>query len=187
MAKPGRKSKDECFIDGFNPMKKGAPGIRELQKKIKDIAAVAAAKKKASEEKAEKNSKKNLENDDELDPVLEGKEAYKMMKDMRSVYKSAGGKTKLLGLIKGDDKLLIAMIKELMKYETSLMATEIRNKENNVGGNTATFVILKGLQTAEDVMVVKEEGPIDMKQVRDAINPSAEKKIEYEEEMERPA
>ena len=173
------KSKDECFVNGFNPMKRGAPGIRELKKKISDIAAQVEAKKTEAEKKAEeKNSKKNIEDDTES--------AYKMLLDMRSVYKSAGGRTKLLTLIKGDDKLLMTMVRELMKIEASLMATEIRNKEINVGGNTATFVILKGLQTDDEVMVVKKDGVVDIEQVTNAINPLSEPKIEYEEEMVRP-
>lgn len=179
MGKPGRKSKDECFINGFNPMKK-VPDIKDLQKKIKELAKQAGAEKKS-----QKNSEKNIE--DELDVVVEGKEAYKMMKDMRNAYNRAGGASKLINLIKKDDKLLIAMIKELMKYETSLMATEIRNKENNIGGNVATFVILKGLQTEDDVVIVQKDDAVDVAQVVNAINPLAEKRIEYQEEMERPA
>jgi hypothetical protein len=98
-----------------------------------------------------------------------------------------GGAKKLLKLIKGDDKLLITMVRELMKFETSLMATEIRSKDvNPAGGNQVTFVILKGLQDEDTVMGIKKDGAIDLEQVADAINPSAVPKIAYEEEMERP-
>ena len=107
-----------------------------------------------------------------------------MLLDMRSVYKTVGGKAKLLKLIKEDDKLLIAMVKELLKIETSLLATEIRSKDSSLGnGNHVTFVILKGLDTVESVTMKSD---IDLEQVADAINPSAVPKIEYKEEIMRP-
>lgn len=170
-----KRTKDAVITENFNPEKRGALGIRELKKRIASLAD--KVKVEGAIENSEKNSKKNIE--------IEDKDStHQMLLDMRSVYKTVGGKAKLLKLIKDDDKLLMAMVKELLKIESSLLAAEIRNKDNNSGnGNQVTFVILKGLQTEEDVI---KSNTIDLEQITDAVNPSAVPKIAHEEEMARP-
>jgi hypothetical protein len=158
--------------------KKGDIGIKTIKKEIEAIAE--EVKKREAAEKPEPKEPEDVEVAD-----AEGAWAY-MLKDMRSVYKSAGGRAKLLKLIKADDKLLMAMVKELMKVEASLMATEMRSKTGMDGGEKpVTFVILKGLYTDAEVKKITD-GPIDIDQVTDAINPLSQPKLEYQEEMVRP-
>lgn len=175
----GHKPKDAVIVDGFNTKKKGTPGINDIKKRITDLAKQAGIDIDAP---SEKTAGKILEKNEEEDKVS----AYRMLKDMRSVYRAVGGHNKLLRLIKEDDKLLLTMVKELLKIEASLMATEIRNKETNAGGNTVTFVILKGLQDEESVINVAAKSEIDLEQVADAINPSSVPKIAYQEDIVRP-
>lgn len=178
-----RKGKE--VEDGFNTQKKGVMGSRELKARM---AALADEIKKKEEAKRAKNSEKNEENevdDDTLGEIGLDRGSYKMLSDMRAVYKKAGGQKKLMELIKADDKLLMAMLKDLMKIEGSLMAAKLRGKDNGVGATQAVFVILKGLQTEAEVVGATDK-TIDLTQVSEAINPLAAKKIEYEEEMVRP-
>jgi hypothetical protein len=156
--RPGRKTKDAVVSENFNPDKKG---VEELKKRLKKI------------------SQKLNGDDDDVQ-----KSAFEMLADMRAAYAGAGGRKKLLKLIKSDDKLLLAMVKELMKIEASLMSTELKNKEFG-GGNTVTFVVLKGLHD-EVPEIMGTDKTVDLAQVANAINPTAEKKIAYEAEMEGP-
>ena len=158
--------------------KKGDIGIREIKKEIEALSEEIAKKEaaKEAEKKPPDGEPEELDSDNAW--------AY-MLKDMRSAYKSAGGRKKLLGLIKADDKLLMAMVKELMKVEASLMATEMRNKNVEAGERPVTFVILKGLYTDKEVDKMVDK-MVDIDQVTDAINPLSQPKLEYEEEMERP-
>lgn len=173
----GRR-KDAAVADGFNREKKGGMGFRELKKRVEGIAE-EVKKKEEAVGKTRKNSKKK-----DVDELGLDDDDYKMLADMRAVYKSLGGKAKLMKLIKSDDKNLLGMIKDLMKIEGSLMAAKLKGKGDGLGGQ-AVFVILKGLQTEADILDPKK-GAIDLNQVSDAINPSAAAKVEYEEEMVRP-
>lgn len=177
------RAKDAAIVDGFNTQKKGVLGIREIKKKIAALADKVKVEDAIEEEESGKNSEKKSKKTIEIDDKVS---THQMLQDMRSVYKTVGGRGKLLKLIKDDDKLLMTMVKELLKIESSLLATEIRNKDTNVGGgNQVTFVILKGLQNEDEVMG-KKESAIDLEQLADSINPSAVPKIDYKEEMARP-
>ena len=170
------KPKDAVIVDTVNPDKKGTLSVRELKRRLKTLGPLleeAQDKKEASG----KNSKENSE-----DVLTENSWAY-MLKDMRKAYKEAGGKTKLLKLIKDDDKMLMAMVRELMKVEASLMATELRNKDNNPGEKPVVFVILKGLHDEEALLKTKEDDVVDLAQVNESLNPNATKKITLEEDM----
>ena len=164
----------------YNPDKKGNTKIRPVKKELRDrMAALEKTIRDKEKKVGKKSEKKPKPKTEDLSQLLEDDKAftYKMLADMRGAYSKAGGARKLSKLIKSDDKLLMAMVKELMKVEASLLATEIRNKEAGNGGKTV-FVILKGLQTEADV--IKEvEGELDMVQIADAVNPSAAPKIEY--------
>ena len=158
--------------------KKGEIGIRKIKQEIDALATEIAKKEAATKDKAPK--------EDEEEGVEDVGNAWAyMLKDMRSAYKSAGGRKKLLTLIKQDDKLLMAMVKELMKVEASLMATEMRNKNGDMGEKPVTFVILKGLYTDKEVEKLMDD-TVDVDQVTDAINPLSQPKLEYEEDINRP-
>jgi len=181
----GHKPKGAVVAEGFNEKKKGVPSTREIEKELQAKVDEIEKKVALKEKRPGKNSGKKSKTVEA--PLEDDKQsAYRMLSDMRAVWKEAGGVKKLLKLLKKDDKLMVTMLKELMKHETSLLAAEIRSKETNpANGPQVTFVILKGLQTEDEV--IKTSGIIDMEQVADAINPSAVPKIEYVEEMERPA
>lgn len=173
-----KKTKDGEISDNFNPEKKGSLGVKELKKRLDELKGQVDLESAIEDE--EKKSKKNPKKIE----IEDTESTHQMLLDMRSVYKSAGGKAKLLRLIKDDDKLLMAMVKELLKIESSLLAAEIKTKEYNRGGNQVTFVILQGLQTAADV--VKKSDGLDIDQIENALNPEAAPKIAYEEEIARP-
>jgi hypothetical protein len=89
----------------------------------------------------------------------------------------------LLDLVKDDPKQFRDLIKELMRVETALMVRELNKKE--VGGGSvdspAVFVILKGLETPEQAVSKYNDPDVDLAQIENALNPSAEKPIEAEE------
>jgi hypothetical protein len=208
--KEGRKAKDEEITSTVN-----------MDKKFSSVSAVEKARMRR-ERQAESNKKRRKEQRiirlqkqlSELCPegveaagklVAEDddKSAYRMLQDMRSIYKSVDGKKKLQELIKSDDKQFVFMVKELMKIEAQLMSAKIKAKEGPGGvGNVTTFVIIKGLEDEkkiielssgdmvsgkndEELRRIEEETP-DIGQALDAINPSAEPKIEYTPEIQGP-
>lgn len=163
-------AKDAAIADNFNTKKKGAiksKEIDDLQKKLDSL-------NKELNHKLDKKLAK-----DEADDDKDVRSAFKMLKDMRGVYRDLGGKDKLLTLLKKDDKLLIAMVKELMKIESTLMAVDLR-KDSPGSGTTTTFVVLKGLDTPG--VTVRGDSLIDIGQIEDAINPSAAPKLVYDED-----
>jgi hypothetical protein len=183
MAKNSKKknvAKDAAVTDNFNTEKKNDAELQNLQKRLNAI-----------QKKIEKKEKK-LNLSDPTDDFTDGEDngqgdtrsAFKMLKDMRNVYAELGGKTKLLDLLKSDDKLLMAMVKELMKIESTLMGAEIKNNQYG-SGNTTTLVILKGLDTS-DIVEKKKDDVVDLEQIAEAVNPTSVARIEYEEEMVAP-
>jgi len=140
----GRKPKDSEIVDNFNPDKRDVDKVlRTLGKRLSTVD----------------RKLKKLEDDGDL------KEAFDMLSDMRTAYKEAGGLQKLLKLVKSDDKLLVAMVKELMKYEAALNAYDKRSQAQG----HSTFVVVKGLY---DVSSSSDE---DLSPVADIINPLFER------------
>lgn len=189
MAGKSTNRKGAAIEDNFNEEKKNAMGARELKKRLARIAKEVAKKQEILEEGGKNSGKKSKKTEREVqketvDLEVDAASAYKMLMDMRAVYKDVGGKKKLLNLIKDDDKLLMVMVKELMKIEASLMSTEIRSKETTNNQN-ATFVILKGLYDDGAAVVQKVEG-VDIAQIQDVLNPLSEPKETYEVTIARP-
>jgi len=138
--KPGQKSKSAVLEDGFNRQKKITPTK-------KDITAG-----------------KKLVNDLDKDT---GESAYEMLETMRWIFKKVKGRKKLLELVKKDNKQFVAMIRELMKIETSLLSAKIRAEGGEAGPNNNFFVVLKGLEDE----IKTEDSALDMKQIGRVMNP----------------
>ena len=83
------------------------------------------------------------------------------------------------------------IVKEMLRLELSLQSARLKQKESMGGSEgVTTFVILKGLHDDNDrlkEMGVTQIDGVDIAQIQNAINPSAEPKIErLEEEIARP-
>jgi hypothetical protein len=193
MAKVGAIPKNSKIADNFNTDKKMGASKEELR-------ALRRAQRR-DKEKIQKKEQKVLELQAELE-TLTGKEdtgaseeyndksAYKMLMDMRHIYNSVKGRAKLKEMVLDDPKQFGFLVKELLKIETALMSAKIRSKESGMGSNVTTFVILKGLDDEKNIVngIVDITGRgVDVAQIRDAINPTAEQKIEPNEpEVEGP-
>jgi hypothetical protein len=182
--KTGRKSKDRDITENFNTQKKGTEGIRAIKKQIKTVEQQLQRKKDQEEKKAQK--KKEREDEKKIPTEADNeKAALQMLSHLRYAYlNSVGsngkkGRARLLELMKGDADFK-SMMKELIKIETSLASAKIKAKENGItGGNTTTFVILKGLHDTPDIEMKQVEG-VDMPQVISALNPeNVLEKVEY--------
>lgn len=150
----GRKPKDAVVKDGFNEDKLGGLKKGEIGK-----------------------LKKKVGFEDDTDDS-----AYAMLEDMRWVYKKVEGRKKLKKFVEADDKNFVVMVKELMKIETSLLATKIRKGEEGAGGGQSVFVVLKGLEDAAVVQGMMDKD-VDLRQIQHAINPNADL-VPYEEERD---
>lgn len=172
--KPGPKTKDSLVIDNPNMVKKGSKPSSDELRQIKIQQAVADATVRAKEieirhlEKEMKELRQDKESDTEI-PEDDVKSAYEMLQDMRWVYRSLKGKTKLRDLCKADDKQFLFMIKELMKIESSLKQAEIRKEGTGSGDGRAVFVILKGLD--QDRVEVKDN-LVDMESLSRVLDPT---------------
>ena len=160
-AKVGRASKDSEILDNFN-------GIKENNLSKKE------EKQAMSQSEAEELS--ILGNDDE---------AYKLLKDMRWIYRTVGGRRKLKKLMKEDDKQFITMMKEMFKMESAIMASKLKRGDGMGGGDPSYFVILKGLH---DTPVAEQTTDgLDTRQIEHAINPNSDLvPIETEPEPDSP-
>lgn len=99
-------------------------------------------------------------------------EAYRMLQDMRWVYRMVDGRDKLLKLIKDDDRQFVNMVRELLKIESAIMTTKIRAKEGLAEGQKTVFVILKGLEDEKKLgEVIDLTSEVDTKQVAGVLNP----------------
>ena len=152
--KEGRKEKGAEIADGFNDEKLGSDLSRVEKKEIKK----------------------------QVGEVGGSDAAYQMLEDMRWVYRTLRGRTKLKKLVKGDDRQFVFMVKELMKIESALLSAKIR-KEGDVGGvgQQNFFVVLKGLEDEKKFEVLDKT--VDMKQIQSAIDPNAELYEAEEEEI----
>jgi len=160
-SKVGRVSKDSEILDNFN-------GIKENNLSKKE------EKQAMSQSEAEELS--ILGNDDE---------AYKLLKDMRWIYRTVGGRRKLKKLMKEDDKQFITMMKEMFKMESAIMASKLKRGDGMGGGDPSYFVILKGLH---DTPVAEQTTDgLDTRQIEHAINPNSDLvPIETEPEPDSP-
>lgn len=108
----------------------------------------------------------------------EAQQALEMLSDMRFVYKKLGGKKKLQKMLKEDDKLYVAMVKELLKIESALMAVQLRKVESGGNGGEGRqnfFVVIKGLEQENRIMQQfgrESNSPIDMEHlITKTLNP----------------
>jgi len=160
-SKVGRVSKDSEILDNFN-------GIKENNLSKKE------EKQAMSQSEAEELS--ILGNDDE---------AYKLLKDMRWIYRTVGGRRKLKKLMKEDDKQFVTMMKEMFKMESAIMASKLKRGDGMGGGDPSYFVILKGLH---DTPVAEQTADgLDTRQIEHAMNPNSDLvPIETEPEPDSP-
>jgi hypothetical protein len=185
--KEGRKSKDALIADEFNLHKKGGLSKAEqraarMQKaqddllKRKQAQELLDIKKKlgkvedrlegVSPEEPEKEEPSEAKDEDDA------KSAYKMLQDMRWVYRNVSGRRKLKELVEGDDKQFVFMVKELMRIEAALLSAKIRKTGEEGDGkvNQNFFVVLKGLEEDKKVLDLVSKD-IDLKQISRATNP----------------
>lgn len=161
--KGGNAPKDAAITDNFNP----DPAIKPTRKDIKQ----------AIEETQQ------IMGDDDGDEL---ELAYRMLEDMRHVYKEAGGRDKLAELALAGDKEFMVLVKDLMKIELAMLSAKIRKdgstkEPGSAGGNQNFFVVLKGLESEQALVKDMDSGKdIDVKQIKDAINP--DKKVIQTEE-----
>ena len=192
--KEGRKTKDAVIADGFNRQKKVRPtraDIRlakvekqrlELEKRIQDrelkkiedrISKVRAEVGELPPPEAEEPLESGSQGDEE-----DAKSAYKMLQDMRWVYRNVKGRSKLRDLVDGDDKQFVFMVKELMRIEASLLSAKIRKGEDENGQvNQNFFVVLKGLESDKKILEMTDKD-VDMKQISRALNPDGTETVE---------
>ena len=141
---PGIVPKDSTITNGFNPTKLITPSKQDLKDALASLGAPVPS------------------------TDAEARQALEMLSDMRFVYKKLGGKKKLQKMLKEDDKLYVAMVKELLKIESALMAVQLRKVDtvdNSGNGRQNFFVVIKGLEQEKNVMKqFGREGnpPIDM-------------------------
>jgi hypothetical protein len=146
--KKGHPTKDSEILDNFNMTKENNLSRRE-------------EKQAMSQSEAE-----------ELSILGDDDEAYKLLKDMRWIYRTVGGRRKLKRLMKEDDKQFITMMKEMFKMESAIMASKLKRGDGMGGGDPSYFVILKGLR---DTPVTEQTADgVDTRQIEHAINPNSD-------------
>lgn len=150
--KTGPKEKDSDITQNINMRKKGTSKKAEARAKLQEKTAKAEEKRRKAQEKKNKGRGVKEEANMPFESQDDEQSAYKMLQDMRWVYRKVSGRAKLKKLVDKDERNLIFMVRELMKIETSIMAAKIRAKES-IGGNMnqPVFVILKGLEDEKRV------------------------------------
>ena len=148
MARTGNKPKDSEITDNFNPDKITGEDDREMELLARQ-QALAEGGEVSEEEVAE---------------------AYKMLQDMRWVYRMVNGREKLKKLVEGNDRQFVAMVKELLKIESSIMTAKIRSKEESREGQKTVLVILKGLEEEKQYIDVTPTD-VDTRQIAQMLNP----------------
>jgi|LAHU01.1.fsa_nt_gb hypothetical protein len=149
MARTGNKPKDSEITDNFNPDKITGEDDREMELLARQ-QALAEGGEVSEEEVAE---------------------AYKMLQDMRWVYRMVNGREKLKKLVEGNDRQFVAMVKELLKIESAIMTAKIRTKEERLGeGQKTVLVILKGLEEEKKYIDVTPTD-VDTRQIAQMLNP----------------
>ena len=190
--KGGVKRKEAAFDDNFNSKKKlgASPAeLREMARKKKNEDNKRRAKEKRMLKLQEELDRLKAESGEEGDAASgsesnDDESAYKMLMDMRHIYRTVKGRKRLQEMVLDDPKQFGFLVKELLKIETALMAAKIRSKESGVESGMTTFVILKGLENEKDIVAMHTQGnkTIDVTQISDAVNPTTEQKIEREDE-----
>ncbi len=189
----GRPYKDAEITDNFNPEKiqKDLTWKEKRLVNLKKAQAARAAKRLAAANKAAEHGPDNPKPEKAAtqaakpkteEPDGDVKLAYQMLQDLRHAYRfSIGpngkkGRSRLLELMKSDAEFK-SMVKELVKVETSLVAASIRKSGEGPGGGPQTqnfFVVLKGLEDEKKFFPCEgEDKTIDMKQIRNAIDPDS--------------
>jgi hypothetical protein len=178
--KEGRKSKDAEISDNFNTEKKIVPSA-------KDKLAALAEKRRLAREAGLTRAQDIAHYGEEPKPVEatplagddeDSRSAYKMLQDMRWVYKDLKGREKLRELVESDDRQFVFMVKELMKIEAALLAAKIRKtgEEEGKGVNQNFFVVLKGLESDKKILEMTDKD-VDMKQISRALNPDGSEAV----------
>lgn len=173
----GRKTKDREITNNFNPDKRGNLSRRELNKVKKSV-------KKSS-------FFSDIPDIEDVDGLLDGDSvSFQILKDMREAYISSNGKNKLKNMVK-NDKDFAVVVKELLKVESALLSAKMKRDgdgDGRTGNSVAVFVIIKGLEDEQrvDKAIKLTDTGVDLEQVMNALDPNAEKKVEFEEKMEGP-
>lgn len=171
-SRPGDPTKSTIAADNFNSEKLIQPSPSDL-KRARDILDLPDDIEKEDSELAD-----IFENDED---------AIAMLNDIRYIYKHAGGRKKLMGMAKSDNKNFVALIKELVKVETAILTAKVRKNSNNgpMGGDRQNFfVVLKGLHNDKVVVDAMENDSIDYEQIERALNPHSVNDSTYQDEME---
>lgn len=169
----GRKTKDREITNNFNPDKRGNLSRRELNK-IKKSSSFS-----------------DIPDIEDVDGLLDGDSvSFQILKDMREAYISSNGKNKLKNMVK-NDKDFAVVVKELLKVESALLSAKMKRDgdgDGRTGNSVAVFVIIKGLEDEQrvDKAIKLTDTGVDLEQVMNALDPNAEKKVEFEEKMEGP-
>lgn len=175
--KTSRKPKDSGLGDNFNKEKSGL-SKKELAKIKRQAAANAVmsdADRKVLDLEIEKVSSQIQKLRDRRSELMaeagyddEGKDeiqsSSKMFEQMWKVYRMYGGLAKLKEVMK-DPREFRAMAKEMMKAEAAML----KMKNQGVGGQTAVFVVLKGLE--EGKVKADTSVEIDVEQIQNALDP----------------
>jgi predicted RNase H-like nuclease (RuvC/YqgF family) len=207
MAKEGRRTKDAEISENFNTKKRGVKLTAAEIRKAKFEQQRLLAEQKARERQVDKLERelakvrgprsedesgegKEVEEDAKVDVNEEeaARSAYQMLEDMRYVYRNAGGRAKLMKLMKADDKQFVFMVKELMKIEATLLATKIKTKGEGGKTDGAVFVVLKGLndEKVDSLKIITVDGEkVNVGQIRDAMNPHFVPQVEGPSEEEK--
>lgn len=123
--------------------------------------------------------------------------SMQMLHDMRFAYNKANGRKKLADLVKNDDKQFASMVKELIRLEVALQAKNIGTRLGDGDGTQNFFVIVKGLNTEEEVSKATgglqvgkvSESPTPKNDIAsvDTLNFAAEVQEEVKSSLEEPA
>jgi len=165
-SKSGPRSKDAAITDNFSTKKTIEPSK----------ADIAAARELLGLQKGSS----------------EEQDAYKMLQNMRYVFDKAGGRSKLLKLIKKEDKQFMTLSKDLMKVEVALLTAQIRKEGTAKGADTPNqqnfFVVLKGLEQEKPLLegIEKGDGTVDFKQIQSAIDPSKVTYVDTLSDVQQP-
>jgi len=190
--KPGSKEKDHEIKDGFNRNKRGVTeeDIRKAKRAAAQDEVRRASKQKELDIKIAKVSNQIQTLKDRLS-VLRAEAGYEdvdeaapaafsasaMLEQMWKVYRQAGG-LKRLKSVMADSKEFRAMAKDMLKVEAAISKT----KKDEVNQGQTVFVILKGLQTEQDVY----KGSLDLGQIRGALDPTVRPAIEVDKGVSAP-
>ena len=182
----GHRSKDAAITDNFNTDKNIKPTKDDMDR------ALAQAETAELEAEIEPHSDREPAISPDEEYILMGeyaenedaKSAYAMLEDMRAVYQEVGGRERLMGMVNaggvGGDKQFMALAKDLMKVELSILSATIRKSSltkgvgGEGGGGQNFFVVLKGLENEKSLVdQLIGDKTVDISQIKAAINPDS--------------